>query len=111
MRLWALFHFFLPFYLLLFRAVKKHVAPLTAVAATLLLVHIVSIYWMVMPAWHPSGPKISWLDFTAPIGVGGLWVAVFLANLKSAPLLLQHDQACNLPLSMSAKPERSLLFP
>lgn len=87
----ALFHFFLPFYLLLFRAVKKHFAPLTAVAATLFVVHVVSIYWMVMPAFHQSGVRLSWLDFTAPIGIGGLWLAAYLAYLKAAPLLLQHD--------------------
>jgi hypothetical protein len=87
----AVFHFFVPFYLLLFRAVKKHFAPLTAVAATLFVIHIVGVYWMVMPALHPSGVRVSWLDFTAPIGIGGLWLTAFLAYLKSSPLLLQHD--------------------
>jgi hypothetical protein len=87
----GLFHFFAPFFLLLFRAVSKNVVPLTAVAATLFLSHIVSIYWLVMPSLHPEGLRISWLDFAAPIGIGGLWVAMFLANLKAAPLLLQHD--------------------
>jgi hypothetical protein len=87
----ALFHFFVPFYLLLFRAVSKNAAPLTAVAAVLFLSHIASVYWMVMPTLHPEGLRISWLDFAMPIGIGGLWVAVFLANLKAAPLLLQQD--------------------
>lgn len=87
----ALLHFFVPFYLLLFRAVSKHVVPLTSVAAVLFLVHIVSVYWMVMPVLHPTGLDISWLDFAAPIGVGGVWIAVFLSHLKSAPLLLQRD--------------------
>ena len=87
----GVFHFFVPFYLLLFRAVKKHVGPLTAVAATLFVFHIVSVYWMIMPTFHSAGIRLSWLDFAAPIGIGGLWVAVFLANLKAAPLLLQHD--------------------
>ncbi|MGH7969329.1 MAG: hypothetical protein ACREIC_11440, partial [Limisphaerales bacterium] len=71
--------------------VKKHFAPLTAVAVTLFVVHIVSIYWMVMPTFHQSGVRVSWLDFTAPVGIGGLWLAAYLAYLKAAPLLLQHD--------------------
>src|SRR5205807_6747006 len=41
----ALFHFFLPFFLLLFRAIKRHVAPLVAIASILLATHIVNIYW------------------------------------------------------------------
>jgi hypothetical protein len=87
----GLFHFFLPFYLLLFRAAKKHVAPLTVLSAVLIIAHAVAIYWMVMPALHPAGVRVSWLDFTAPIGIGGLWLAAFLFYLKSAPLLPQHD--------------------
>ena len=87
----GLFHFFLPFYLLLFRAVKKHFAPLTTLAALLFVVHIVAIYWLVMPAFHQGGLAISWLDFTAPLGIGGLWLAYFLSRLKAAPLLPQRD--------------------
>lgn len=87
----GLFHFFLPFYLLLFRAVKKHVVPVTILAAILFVVHIIEIYWQVMPAFHQGGLAVSWLDFTAPIGIGGLWLAFFLSRLKAVPLLPQHD--------------------
>jgi hypothetical protein len=87
----GLFHFFLPFYLLLFRAIKRHIVPLTVLATVLFLVHILAVYWLVMPAFHQSGLQISWLDFTAPLGIGGLWVAFFLSRLKAAPLLPQHD--------------------
>jgi len=87
----GLFHFFLPFYLLLFRAVKRHVVPLTILAAVLFVVHVVAVYWLVMPAFHQGGLAISWLDFTAPLGIGGLWLAYFLSRLRAAPLLPQHD--------------------
>jgi hypothetical protein len=87
----ALFHFFLPFYLLLFRAVKRHVMPLTVLAAILFIVHIVAVYWLVMPALHHDGVVVSWLDFTVPLGIGGLWLAFFLFQLKAAPLLPQRD--------------------
>jgi hypothetical protein len=85
------FHFFAPFFLLLFRAVKKHFLPLTTLAAIIFVTHIVSVYWLVMPALHQSGLAVSWLDFTAPLGIGGLWMAFFLSRLKTAPLLPQHD--------------------
>lgn len=87
----ALFHFFLPFFLLLFRPVKKHATALTTMAAMLFLLHIVSIYWLVMPSLHQTGLVVSWLDFAAPLGIGGIWVGVFLWVLKGAPLLPQQD--------------------
>lgn len=87
----GLFHFFLPFYLLLFRTIKKHIAPITVLSGMLFVFHMVAIYWLVMPAFHKNQLQISWLDFTAPLGIGGLWVAFFLSRLKAAPLLPQHD--------------------
>jgi hypothetical protein len=87
----AVFHFFLPFFLLLFRGIKRSVALLATLAALLLVVHLVDCYWLVMPTLHSEGVSVSWMDFTAPIGVGGLWVAEFLRRLKSAPLLPVKD--------------------
>ena len=44
------------------------------------------------------------MDFTAPVGIGGLWFALFLSRLRSAPLLLMKGFLdCNLPLSMATK--------
>src|SRR5436190_72274 len=78
----ALFHFFLPFFLLLFRTVKKQLASLTTLAVTLFVLHIVDTYWLLMPSLPRNGIFISWMDFTAPIGVGGIWVSFFLSRLK-----------------------------
>ena len=87
----ALFHFFLPFFLLLFRGVKRRVPAIAILSALLFIVHIVDTYWLVMPSLHQGGVAVSWMDFTAPIGVGGLWLACFLWRLKSAPLLPVMD--------------------
>ena len=57
----------------------------------LFVMHIVNTYWLVMPALHTDGISVSWMDFTAPIAVGGLWFAFFLMRLKAAPLLPQND--------------------
>src|SRR5207253_2112319 len=48
----VVFHFFVPFYLLLFRAAKQHRPVLTAVAWMLFLAHIVDVYWLVAPSGH-----------------------------------------------------------
>jgi hypothetical protein len=87
----ALFNFFLPFFLLLFRGIKKNVAALATLAVLLLVVHLVDAYWLVMPTLHETGVSVSWLDFTAPIGIGGLWISCFLWRLKAAPLLPLND--------------------
>jgi hypothetical protein len=87
----ALLHFFVPFFLLLFRTVKLHIVSLTILASVLFLLHIVDIYWLVMPAFHPDHVKVSWMDLTAPIGFGGVWLAFFFSRLKSAPLVLLKD--------------------
>jgi hypothetical protein len=87
----ALFHFFLPFFLLLFRAVKLNVPAMFILSAMLFVMHLVDTYWLVMPSLHTDGVSVSWMDFTAPIGIGGLWVSYFLWRLKAAPLLPQTD--------------------
>jgi hypothetical protein len=53
--------------------------------------HVVDMYWLVMPTLHQNGVSLSWMDFTAPIGIGGLWLSFFLWRLKAAPLLPQND--------------------
>jgi len=74
-----LFHFRLPLLPLIrtrqieatpFRAVKLQVMALTALGVMLFLMHIVDAYWLIMPSFHQTGVSISWMDFTAPIGIG-----------------------------------------
>jgi hypothetical protein len=85
------FHFFLPFFLLLFRGIKIRVGALTILAGLLFVMHIVDTYWLIMPALHHTAVSVSWLDFTTIVGVGGLWVGAFLWCLKGAPLMPQKD--------------------
>jgi len=85
------FHFLVPFFLLLFRAIKRHVVPLTAIAGLLFVAHLVDAFWLVMPSLHDKGVHVSWLDVAAPIGIGALWFSYFLSRLKAAHLVPQHD--------------------
>jgi len=87
----ALFHFFLPFFLLLFRGVKKNVAFLSGIAGAVLVMHLVNVFWLVVPSFYPTGIHLSWLDFAAPLGIGGLWLAFFAFRLKQNPLLPEND--------------------
>ncbi len=85
----ALFHFVVPFFLLLSRDLKRNPRAIAGVAAWLLLVHWVDLYWLVMPHLHPDGPRPSLLDLTAFVGVGGVavaWTVLRMRGTASVPL-------------------------
>ena len=86
-----LFHFFMPFLLLLQRAVKRRIHVLGLVAGWMMVLSFVDIYWLIAPSYEPAGPKIHLLDIFALLGIGGLWVAGFFMQLKKLPLLPAHD--------------------
>ncbi|MGN6371085.1 MAG: hypothetical protein ACTHN5_22755 [Phycisphaerae bacterium] len=78
-------HFFVPFFLLLFRGTKKYMKSLVTIAWLLFVMHVVDAYWMVRPDPFLKGPhfELSWLDFAAWVGIGGIWVAAFLFVLPT----------------------------
>ncbi len=74
----TVFHFALPFVLLLSRRVKRRPLMLTAIAGSLLLAHLVDVFWQVMPAFRPGDYMPRWSDALAMASIGGLWLAAFL---------------------------------
>jgi len=85
------FHFFVPFLLLLSRDLKRKGSVLAMVASGIVLMRFLEIFWTVTPIFHPQGVTIHWLDLAAPAAIGGLWLWTFLGQLKSQPLLPLHD--------------------
>jgi len=86
-----IFHFAVPFFLLLMRAVKRNVRYLGTIAVILLVMGLVDVFWLVTPAFSREGPNPHWMDLLATIGIGGIWVAAYLTQLKARPLLPLHD--------------------
>jgi hypothetical protein len=86
-----LFHFGVPFVLLLFRAIKRKPSWIAAVAWGLLALRLVDDFWRVIPAFRPSGLGLHWTYLTAPVGIGGIWIASFTAVLRRRPPLPLHD--------------------
>jgi hypothetical protein len=82
----VVFHFAVPFALLLSRQLKRKTRTLVWLASWLILMRIVDIFWHIEPASHPAF-HVSWLHFTIVAGIGGLWMSYFLHNLRSRPLL------------------------
>lgn len=85
-----LFHFILPFILLLSRTVKRSAHALALVALGVIAVRFVDLFWLVMPAFHPS-ISIHWMDVVTPIGVGGIWLSVYIWHLQQLPLVAAND--------------------
>lgn len=87
----GIFHFCVPFVLLLQRFIKKDARLLYRVAIYMIIVHFVDIFWVVEPAFRQREFAIYWTDIVAPIGIGGIWIWAFISNLKARPLLPLHD--------------------
>jgi len=77
-------HFVLPFFVLLSRDVKRSAPALAAVAAWMLVIHYVDVYWVVMPATEASRLGLHWTHFTAFVGIGGISVACALVLFRAA---------------------------
>lgn len=87
----VLFHFLLPFLLLLSRDLKRNAGRLVWVAGLMLVMRWLELVWQVEPAFHDHHPGAYWLYLAAPVTLGGFWFAWFLRELKSRPLLPIND--------------------
>jgi hypothetical protein len=83
--------FSFPFFLLLFRHVKRRTRSLLIVALLVLMMRLVDMYWMVLPAFGGGKVRLTWMDVALPLGMGGLWFAYFLSQLQRMPILPAHD--------------------
>ena len=85
------FHFALPFLVLLSRDVKRHAAAVASVALFVMFVRFIDLFWMVTPAFSPAVFAVHWMDIVAPVGVGGIWLWVFVWQLKGRSLVAVND--------------------
>jgi len=84
----CVFHFALPFLLLLFRDVKLHAGRLRAVAIGILIMCAFDVIWWIEPAdEHKLAGFYLIMDVAAMVGIGGIWSWLFLAQLKKYPLI------------------------
>ena len=86
-------HFALPFLLLLQRNVKRRVHRLSAVAAMMIILSMVDVYWLMVPAYEKDGPRLGSLvwDIFCLVVIGALWIATYFWQLGKMPLLPLHD--------------------
>ena len=86
----ALFHFAIPFFLLLVRRYKRRRQVISAIAGAVVVMRLVDLMWLVVPAHEPAF-HVHWLDLATLVGIGGLWIAGFSRQLRKRSLLPLGD--------------------
>jgi hypothetical protein len=92
----VVFHFALPFVVLLSRGLKRSPMLLAIVALAMLVARWFDVYWLIAPAFHRDGIYLHWLDATTFVALGGLFVGLAVRTLGERSLVPLHDPS--LPL-------------
>jgi hypothetical protein len=87
----VILNFALPFFLLLFRHVKRRTRSLGIVAGMVLMLRLVDMYWMVLPAFGGGNAHLTWMNVVLPLGLGSIWFSFFTWQLQRLPILPVHD--------------------
>jgi hypothetical protein len=86
----VIFHFFVPFFLLLSRDLKRNPNLLPGVAIWLIVMRLVDLFWMTRPEFTRTALPNIW-DLAAALALGGLWFFFFAGQLKQLPVLPVGD--------------------
>jgi len=86
----VIFHFAIPFGILLSRPFKRDIRKLVWLASWMLLMRYVDLFWIIEPNFSKT-LTVTLADVVVPIAIGGFWLAYFFRNLGSLPLLPVHD--------------------
>jgi hypothetical protein len=87
----VLFHFAVPFLVLLSRRIKRESADLARLALWILAARLVDLFWLIAPDFHRDGFHISWLDVLLPASLASIWLAAFVWQLRGRAILPVHD--------------------
>ena len=87
----VIFHFAVPFAVLLSRTVKREGELLVKVAIGILIVRLIDLFWLIAPEFHQHGVSVSWLDVVLPLTLGSLWLGCFVWQLRGRAILPVHD--------------------
>jgi hypothetical protein len=86
-------HFVLPFFWLISRNFKRNLGRLQLGAAVLLVMHVVNIYWYVMPnvALGKNGFAFHWMDLACLFAVAGVYGAYVFYRMGKVSLVPVGD--------------------
>jgi hypothetical protein len=87
----VLFHFAVPFCLLLSRTIKRERNAIVKVAAWIMIARLVDLFWLIAPEFHPEGIGVSWLDILLPLSLFSVWLGCFVWQLRGRAILPIYD--------------------
>jgi hypothetical protein len=90
----AFFHFVIPFVILLSRPFKRNIRKLVWLAAGLLCMRYVDLFWNIEPNFSTNF-SVTIADIVVPIAIGSIWIFFFCRNLAALPLLPAYDVSAN----------------
>jgi len=79
-------HFFIPFFALLSRDLKRNQALLPKIALWLIAMRCLDLFWLTRPEFTSHALPTFW-DLAAILALGGIWLWFFAKQLKQQPLL------------------------
>jgi hypothetical protein len=82
--------FVLPFAALLSRPFKRNIRQLAWLAAWLLVIRYLDLFWIIEPNFSKT-LNLTVADVVVPIAIGGIWLWYFFRNLAALPLLPAYD--------------------
>jgi hypothetical protein len=90
----VVFQFAVPFVFLLSRPFKQDVRRLVWLAAWIMLMRYLDLFWIIEPNFAKTF-SLTAADVVVPVAIGGIWLAYFFHNLNSLPLLPAYDVSAN----------------
>jgi hypothetical protein len=90
------FHWLIPFTLLLSRDIKRNKKRIVAVCMWMIFARAFDLFWLIEPNFKDAARNLhfSWgiLEYAAvPAAMFAFWIAYFVTNLKSRPLVQTND--------------------
>ncbi|NNE47054.1 MAG: hypothetical protein HKN37_10385 [Rhodothermales bacterium] len=84
-------HFVIPFWVLLPRRAKRSVPVMSIMAVWFLVMNWFDFHWIAMPVLHPDQAGFHWMDFSAWLGLFGVFLGLVLFRLSRHSLVPQND--------------------
>jgi len=88
----ALFQFAVPFFLLLMRAIKQNLAALRTIAALVVGMQLLFMFYQLVPAFGRQPPLAIGLEVVLPLVMCGVWVLCARWLFDGRPALPLHDR-------------------
>ena len=84
----VVFHFAVPFLLLLSRAVKRSAAHAgQGRARASCVARLIDLFWLIAPEFHRDGISVSWMDVVLPLTLVSIWLGCFIWQLRGRAIL------------------------